>query len=433
MSVDLSPEEAFELKLLFLQELGAGVDRARIALGLLDANASDAAALVELRGFFHRIAGTADAVELPLLGRLASACEAMAELLAEGAVPPNRRSLQVFADGLAGVESVLGRNPGPTPASLSTLSSEPSALVSNSGPSKILVVDDDPFSARLIDSVLRAAGFVSSYCCEPETAFETIVAESPDLLILDVVMPQMDGFDLCRRVRSHPALQLTPVIFVTRRGDVEQRVRGLQVGGNDYIAKPFEPQELVARVRSHLQRLAELREMAVRDGLTRCYNNKYFKVRLDQEVVRARRYGTDLTLGMLDIDHFKRINDTFGHPAGDAVLAHLASILTASVRSTDVVARYGGEEFGFLLVEAAVAEAAIITNRLRERIARHRFELPLGPHGEPLALSCTVSIGIAQFQQGDSVSSLLARADTALYRAKTDGRNLVRIAEARPA
>jgi diguanylate cyclase (GGDEF)-like protein len=430
MSVDLSPEEAFELKLLFLQELGAGVDRARVALGLLTANARDASALVELRGFFHRISGTADAVELPLLARLASACEAMADLLADGSAQPTARSLRIFSDGIAGVESVLGRSAQATQSALQQ--TDPAALIAGSAPSRILVVDDDPFSARLIDSVLRAAGFTSSYCCEPESAFDTIVAESPDLLILDVVMPQMDGFDLCRRVRAHPALALTPVIFVTRRGDVEQRVRGLQVGGNDYVAKPFEPQELVARVRSHLQRLAELREMAVRDGLTRCYNNKYFKVRLDQEVIRARRHGTDLTLGMLDIDHFKRINDTFGHPAGDAVLAHLASILTASVRSTDVVARYGGEEFGFLLVEAATDEAAIITNRLRERIARHRFELPLGPHGEPLALSCTVSIGIAQFQGEDTVTSLLSRADAALYRAKSDGRNLVRVAEARP-
>jgi diguanylate cyclase (GGDEF)-like protein len=296
--------------------------------------------------------------------------------------------------------------------------------VADAGAARILVVDDDPVGARLVDGVLRAAGFASSFCCDAEKAFEVIRSESPDLVILDVVMPQMDGFRLCQRVRAHPGLQLTPIIFLTRKGDLEQRVRGLQVGGNDYLAKPFEPRELVARVRSHLQRLFELREMAIRDGLTRCYNSKHFKMRLEQEMARAQRDHTHLSLGMLDIDTFKKINDSYGHPAGDAVLSHLASILTASMRSADVVARYGGDEFGFLLVDAAVPEATIIANRLRERVERHRFELP-AVRSELINVSCTVSVGVAAFQPNDTVHGLLQRADGALYEAKQSGRNRV--------
>jgi diguanylate cyclase (GGDEF)-like protein len=130
---------------------------------------------------------------------------------------------------------------------------------------------------------------------------------------------------------------------------------------------------------------------------------------------------------MLDIDHFKRINDNYGHPAGDVVLASLASILNASVRSHDVVARYGGEEFGIILVEAGAEEAAVVANRLRERVQAHRFDVP-GQLGEPLALSCTVSMGLAAFHQGDSPVTLLQRADAALYHSKDAGRNRVSVA-----
>jgi diguanylate cyclase (GGDEF)-like protein len=419
--------EALKLRLLFLRELGAGHPRAQAALLRLIETPADPAPLLDLRNFFHRIGGTAAAVDLGLLGRLAAACEGALDVCAEAAIPVSRKVLRVIEDGLAGAELVLR---GEWPKDVEGSGERPSLGPPEArdepvaGASRILVVDDDPVSARLVDGVLRSAGFASSYCCDAEKAFDVIHAEMPDLIILDVVMPQMDGFALCRRVRQSPALQLTPIIFVTRRGDVEQRVLGLSVGGNDYVAKPFAPQELVARVRSHLQRLAELREMAIRDGLTRCYNNKYFKQRLDQEMARAKRYKTNLTVGMLDVDHFKRVNDTFGHPAGDVVLAHLASLLTASVRATDVVARYGGEEFSFLLIEAAVPEALIITNRMRERIAKHRFVLQaLG--GGDVDVTATASIGVSQMQESDTLESLIGRADAALYKAKQGGRNRV--------
>ena len=263
-------------------------------------------------------------------------------------------------------------------------------------------------------------------CSDPERALEVVNNELPDLIILDVLMPNLDGFELCRRIRAHPALQFTPVIFVTRRGDLEERVRGLEVGGNDYIQKPFEPQELIARVRSHLLRLAALREIAIRDGLTRCYNHKYFKTRLVQEISRSKRYKAPLTVGMLDIDHFKEVNDRYGHIAGDSVLAHLSGVVVASVRSTDVVARYGGEEFGLLLVQSALEEAAIVTNRLRERVANQRFPFPEGTSGAPdIEIPVTVSIGVAALLPDDDAETLLNRADAALYEAKAAGRNQV--------
>src|SRR5436190_8870370 len=432
----LPPDAAFELKLAFLRELEIAYQQARAAQDRLVGSRGDQKAIQDLKNFFHRIAGTAHAVEFTELGYLCAVCERMAELTEAGVLPVGK-IVPAFADALAAVAHVLDAHgagkidrPLPRPARVAAVGLlQPGDGGEERVLSKILVIDDDPFSANLIDGCLRNAGFMSSYCCQPEQALNAIASELPDLIILDVVMPGIDGFDLCRRVRTHPALQFTPVIFVTRKGDVEQRVRGLEVGGNDYIAKPFEPQELVARVRSHLQRLAALRDMAIRDGLTRCYNHKYFKMRLEQEIARARRYKMELALGILDIDHFKRVNDAHGHPAGDAALVHLSNLIALSVRSTDVVARYGGEEFGILLVQAGGAEASIITNRIRERIVQHRFALPsVSTGGEVAQVPVTVSIGVTQFTAVDNLPAFLERADRALYEAKNNGRNQVRVA-----
>jgi len=411
-----------ELQVVFVREMHEARIRARDALARAGKEPADAGALRELRNFFHRLAGSAGTVGHGMLARLAGACELAADQELERKAPLSKIAVRIFTEGLAGLDDVLETR---TPALGILL---PSAPKENGGarvaledvPSRVLVVDDDLVSARSTEAVLRAAGFLTASCCDPADVYEAILRESPDLIILDVLLGDVDGFDVCRKIRANPALQLVPIIFVTRRGDVEERVRGLQVGGNDYVAKPFDPPELVARVRSHLSRLSGLREMAIRDGLTRCYNHKYFKMRLEQELVRARRYSSPLSLGLLDIDHFKKINDTHGHPSGDAVLAHLASLLIASVRSSDIVARYGGEEFAFVLVEASGQEAVIVAERMRARVEAHHFEVPGG-----VRLRATASIGIAEALSNEPAAALVQRADAALYQAKSAGRNRV--------
>src|SRR5216683_3308522 len=374
------PFDPRELQVVFLREMHEGRTRARDALARAGRDAGDPAAVRELRGFFHRLAGSAGTVGYGMLARLAAACELAADQELERKAPLSKIAARIFAEGLAGVADVLDtRTPTLGVLLLPTAQRENGTRVSlEDVPSRVLVIDD-------------------------------------------VLLGDIDGFDVCRRVRANPALQLVPIIFVTRRGDLEERVRGLQVGGNDYVAKPFDPPELVARVRSHLSRLSVLREMAIRDGLTRCYNHKYFKMRLDQELVRARRYNSPLSLGLLDIDHFKHVNDTHGHPGGDSVLAHLASLLIASVRSSDIVARYGGEEFAFVLVEAGAQEAAVVAERMRARVEAHEFEVPGGAR-----LRATASIGLAAAQGKEPAAALVQRADAALYEAKAQGRNRVR-------
>jgi diguanylate cyclase (GGDEF)-like protein len=434
---DLRDSDLFEVRLLFFRELAEGYREAREQQERYLRDPGDRAAAKALAAFFHRIAGTAHMVELPLLGHLAAMSERLAGLVGAGQISDSHEAAQLISHALAGVASALdAHGSGATERPLDGLKprlqgiSVPDALGVGRELSKVLVVDDDRLSAELIDGVLRSAGFVSSYTCNPERALTMIEAELPDLIVMDVIMPTIDGFELCRRVRQHPALQFTPIIFVTRKGELEERVRGLEVGGNDYIAKPFEPQELVARVRSHLNRLAALRDMAIRDGLTQCYNHKFFRMRMSQEVARAHRYGAPLTVAMIDVDRFKNVNDTYGHRAGDMVLSHLGGIVVASVRATDVVARYGGEEFAILMVQAGAEEARIVCGRLRERIAGHGFLFSTDDPGraQEVTISVTVSIGIAELApKPDSLETLLGRADAALYGAKHAGRDCVRL------
>jgi diguanylate cyclase (GGDEF)-like protein len=350
--------------------------------------------------------------------------------------PDRREAAQLFNEALecvrdlldAEIEPSAGRRPRKrAPLQPPEAIYVPNAITDSREFAKILVVDDDAFSATMIDNCLRAAGFLCSYACQAEEALSAIENELPDLIIMDVVMPGVDGFELCRRVRNHPAMHFTPIIFVTRKGDVVERVKGLEAGGNDYLSKPFEPEELIARVRSHLTRLAALREMAIRDSLTRCFNHKYLRMRLEQEVARCQRYDQELTLAMIDVDHFKQVNDTYGHPAGDVVLAHLANIIVASVRSTDVVARYGGEEFAVLMVEASAEEGSVVCNRLRERVQAYAFRThPEALDDQGRHIPITVSIGVAELgSKKDTAAALLERADEALYRAKNEGRNRV--------
>jgi diguanylate cyclase (GGDEF)-like protein len=434
MPYGLSTDRLFELKLAFLRELEANYQGARDRLDHLLKHPEDMDALIQLRDFFHKIAGTAQAVELPLLGKLAAVCERAANLVRAGGSFDG--FLPIFGDGITGVATVLESHGSITARAKEWAVNEKGLTQPGVGEervlSKILVVDDDPFSANLIDNCLRSAGFMSSYCCDPQKAWETIGSELPDLIVMDVVMPNMDGFDLCRRVRSHPAMQLTPIIFVTRRGEVEQRVEGLEAGGNDYIAKPFEPQELVARVRSHLERLATLRDMAIRDGLTRCYNHKYFRIRLSQEISRCRRYQNELSLAFLDVDCFREINDGLGHPTGDAVLSRLGGLVLASVRSTDVVARYSGDQFGLLFVETSPKEALIIATRLLELISARNLELFRETDSdEPMAapVPVTASLGMTGLLPDDTMESLVKRADVALSQAKASGRGQVKIVD----
>ncbi|RMG20306.1 MAG: diguanylate cyclase [Deltaproteobacteria bacterium] len=251
-----------------------------------------------------------------------------------------------------------------------------------------------------------------------------------DLVLCDVVMPGLDGFEFLQRFKEEARDADVPVIMLTGQEAVEKKVRALEAGASDYLTKPFEPAELVARVKVHLKLKAlqdELKEanarlstLAVTDPLTGLFNRRHLMDLLETELDRARRHGTPLALLVVDVDHFKAINDTHGHQMGDRVLVAIAKKLKSCLRKHDLIARYGGEEFVVLLPHTGRTEAAATGEKLRDAVAG-------APFTETAGIPITVSIGAATYPDAglETVDDLLLRADEALYRAKALGRDRV--------
>lgn len=304
----------------------------------------------------------------------------------------------------------------------------------------ILVVDDNPQNLQLIGAMLgESLEFDLSFATGGQEALEAMEHIAPDLVLLDVNMPEMNGFEVCRRIRETEATATIPVIFLTAQGETDFIVQGFRAGGSDYVVKPFEPQELLARVRvqlelyrsrNELKRLNdellrvndELRLLSSTDGLLRIANRRHFDERLELEWHRAMRGRQPLALMIIDVDHFKRYNDHYGHLEGDECLKRVVGTLSLCVRrATDLLARYGGEEFAIILPESDADSALRVADTIHRELQRAAI-----PHEDsPVSRSVTVSIGIACCVPGVDMhsDSLLALADEALYTAKHQGRN----------
>jgi diguanylate cyclase (GGDEF)-like protein len=299
---------------------------------------------------------------------------------------------------------------------------------------KILVVDDETESRRLLAIHLKWAGHTVVEAEDGGDGWEKFLSEQARLVITDWMMPEVDGPELVRRIRANDAKGYTYIVMLTALGAKPQVVTGLEAGADDYLTKPFEADELMARVRigerilkleeSLLASHQQLEYLALHDGLTSLLNRRALHDHAEAELSRAARNTTPFSVIMLDIDHFKSVNDRFGHAAGDAALRLVASTLTQQVRAYDVVGRWGGEEFLILLPNTALTEARTVAERVREAIEAARLSLAAG--GE---VQLTASLGVATLSGATTVTDLTQQADTALYRAKQLGRNRVCLAE----
>lgn len=305
---------------------------------------------------------------------------------------------------------------------------------------KILLVEDDKLQAKAAQDFLETSGYEVIWVENGKTAIKVAKTQHVDLILLDLVLPDLDGNEVCRWLKHDKDTRGIPIIILTVKGSTMEKVAGLEAGGDDYLPKPYSEIELNARIYACLRTKAlqdELREknrqleevllkveaLAITDPLTDLYNRRHFETVIEKEFSRTIRYQSSTSCLMIDIDYFKKINDEYGHHAGDLVLKEMAKIIKSSVREIDTVARWGGEEFIVLLPATKREDALQAASRILTAASSHKFS------GIPVQI--TISIGIASVPDPsiDTTEKLIHASDVALYEAKTKGRNRIEVAQ----
>ena len=300
---------------------------------------------------------------------------------------------------------------------------------------RVAIVDDDPAIRRLVRLLLKRSGYDTVEFATGAEARGQLEKTAWDLAILDRRLPDMDGLVLCQELKINPEFKSRYVIMLTGEDETEDKIQGLDLGADDYITKPFQYPELLARIRA-AKRIVDLQKelmetnrtlerLSITDGLTSLYNHRHFQDELARAFEESARYVRPLSLAMADIDFFKKVNDSYGHAVGDEVLKAVARVFKESSRSTDLVARYGGEEFAVMMPETDLDSARAFAEKLRALVEGTPVQTQSGP------LRVTVSIGVATVPHPNihAAKEQIVAADNALYRAKHAGRNQVKAEE----
>jgi len=289
-------------------------------------------------------------------------------------------------------------------------------------PYRVLVIDDAPALTAYYAAVLEQAGMTTFVVNDPLAVMPPLLEFSPDLILIDMYMPGCNGMELAKVIRQLDVFVSIPIVFLSAEKDLDKQLLAMDLGGDDFLTKPIQPQHLVSSVTSRIRRSLMLRSFMVRDSLTGLLNHTAIKDQLGREVARAKRQKTHSCFAMVDIDFFKKVNDTYGHPVGDRVIKSLSRLLKQRLRDNDSVGRYGGEEFAVILADTDGAAALKVLNVIREDFSR------LLHQAEGADFSVTFSCGIADVADFADANALSEAADKALYQAKHAGRNQVALA-----
>ncbi|MCK5295476.1 MAG: diguanylate cyclase [Alphaproteobacteria bacterium] len=297
---------------------------------------------------------------------------------------------------------------------LDTLTSEPEVI-----PYKILIIEDLKNISQYIGMILEKAGMETRIENNPLNVLNVLNEFQPDLILMDVYMPECSGSELARIIRQLESFVSTPIVYLSGEGDIIKQLDAIKHGGDDFLSKPIHPNHLVMSVTSRIERFRALRSYMIKDSLTGLFNHATILEQLTQEVALSKRQNGKLVFAMIDLDHFKAVNDTYGHSAGDRVLVSLARLLKQRLRSSDVIGRYGGEEFSIIFPDTDVESAMVVVDELRISFSeiQHYFNED--------SFSVTFSCGLASFPTHLNTASIIDSADKAMYIAKEERNKIV--------
>ena len=378
----------------------------------------------EIINFFHTIGGTASTLGIERLARIGKEHETeIRERVASGS-----KIIQVeIEELLRSLEAIKGELDFIEPSHNSKkLHNNEINYINMPDSGKILLIDDDIAILKLLEGAFTDEGYTVYVCDDSLSALDVIAICKPDIILLDIMMPKCDGYKILDKIKADPEYSDICVIFLSSMGDLDNKIKGMKSGVDDYITKPFIPQEVISRVEMVLRRADKFRERLLKDGLTHAYSRSYFNDRIKDELERYKRYRSSFSLAFIDLDLFKAINDTYGHSAGDYVLERFVSFMLENLRESDCIFRYGGEEFVILMPDINEEKACAAMERLQEGFNRQIIEFG------GCKITVTFSCGIKQVSDDDETpGKFVGRADDAMYIAKNLGRNrVVRYSEA---
>lgn len=290
-------------------------------------------------------------------------------------------------------------------------------------PYRVLVVDDSQSQAHYIHTVLKKSGMHPLSITDPMKVLTALEELQPEIIIMDMYMPGCTGMELARVIRQQDRFHSVPIIYLSAEDDISKQLHAMSQGGDDFLTKPIDPKHLTSTIHNRGRRARSLLALMIRDSLTGLYNHTHTLHLLEQELSRAKEKEQPLSFVMLDLDHFKKVNDTYGHPVGDRVIKSLALFLKQRLRKTDHIGRYGGEEFAVVLPNTSEGDAKTIMNEIKERFSA--LPQPCGDSSFNVSFSCGIAT-VANPAELCNAQELCEKADQALYQAKHDGRNTVR-------